>query len=1153
MKKNIVFLLVLLLIASLNAISNERISTVGNSVDYSYRMDTREEIPERLSRTFAIPATEAVLTINSAQLTTYDELGNIVESTRDIDENIATIAHNFQMREMYGFTVVMNATQETERGTTVLEAIDFTLTGINSVEIPESVSEAFRATYSKLADNFEDSYLQTLPLARPKMLIINSSSSANVYVNEFARWKRASGFVVDIIMKDNTWDTAAHVKQHIYSYYEEHHPDYILLLGDTIGELSIPTNMYISPDGTENDADDNFYTMLEGDDYFPEAMIGRFSANDTSQLLTMIIKTRNYERNQLSDNNEWMHKSLVVAGNFAEGQLQPSTPVRMSKWIRERMFEAGYAQVDTVFYPPTFPGTSSIISGINNGAQYISYRGWGDANGWHYPLFHKEDLDQTSNLNQLPIVYSIVCNTGDFANSVNPNFGEKWMRMGTPANPSGCVAFVGPSDLHTKTKLNNAISAGMFSSFLQDGNRIFGTTVLDGKVELYKNYPLDIEDGGLVAFYFHVYNMLCDPSLKMWVLEPNTLFTDLPQSLDSGTSYIELDLPGLHNAFVTTTKDDLSFEYVRVDNGHAIVPIDTSIEGDEVKLQITKSNYEPLRVTIPINANSNIAVSDIDVDGQFQPGYNSTLDIEVLNHGSEYNNVTATLVSNNPNVTVTNNTANISSISNNGTSNISFEVSVSDVAEFGEMAQFDLEFSQSENTEKFSLPLGGGFLQLEDKSGEMLVGNSSELSFTFENIGNEALASGTVRIRALHTAILNSDLEVSYGATEENEDLTITFSPEVAADATPGAHVPFRFDFIENASGYTLTQFAVANVGGVESTDPTGPDTYGYWAYDSFDTDYSQAPSYDWMEIDPRDGGNGQVTLVGDDESFVTSLPFSFKYYGEDFDQITICSNGWASFGSTWYINFRNLNIPSLLGPKYQLCPYWDDLKGLQSEENVFDDMRIITYHDQANNRYIIEWNDCYSQYTINQFENAELEKFQVILEPMNNEDGDITYQYHTITNPAITSNYSTVGIENGIQEDGVLYTYADIYPESGNELQNGMAIKFTKNAPDEYVSNDPEQALLSNSLSQNYPNPFNPETNISFSLKENYDDVNLSVYNVKGQLVKTLVAGEMMKGAHNIVWNGTNNNDSNVASGVYYYKLKTADKTLTRKMILMK
>ncbi len=84
------------------------------------------------------------------------------------------------------------------------------------------------------------------------------------------------------------------------------------------------------------------------------------------------------------------------------------------------------------------------------------------------------------------------------------------------------------------------------------------------------------------------------------------------------------------------------------------------------------------------------------------------------------------------------------------------------------------------------------------------------------------------------------------------------------------------------------------------------------------------------------------------------------------------------------------------------------------------------------------------------------------------------------------------------------------------------------------------------------YPNPFNPETTIEFNLKEN-SQVNIRVYNLKGQLVKTLIDSKYEAGNHKIVWNGRNSNEQKVASGLYFCKMETKEKSVTKKMILMK
>jgi hypothetical protein len=98
--------------------------------------------------------------------------------------------------------------------------------------------------------------------------------------------------------------------------------------------------------------------------------------------------------------------------------------------------------------------------------------------------------------------------------------------------------------------------------------------------------------------------------------------------------------------------------------------------------------------------------------------------------------------------------------------------------------------------------------------------------------------------------------------------------------------------------------------------------------------------------------------------------------------------------------------------------------------------------------------------------------------------------------------------------------------------------------------TNTPPRATM---LTQNYPNPFNPSTTIKFDLKEK-GFVTLKVYNVAGQLVKTLVNGVRDAGfANQVTWNGTNDRGASVASGIYFYKLETKDYSKTLKMVMLR
>ena len=144
-----------------------------------------------------------------------------------------------------------------------------------------------------------------------------------------------------------------------------------------------------------------------------------------------------------------------------------------------------------------------------------------------------------------------------------------------------------------------------------------------------------------------------------------------------------------------------------------------------------------------------------------------------------------------------------------------------------------------------------------------------------------------------------------------------------------------------------------------------------------------------------------------------------------------------------------------------------------------------------------------------------------------------------TIAGTTTELEYLLQGVAAGTHTFGVSALYT-----SGNESELVTVEMYTES----------EENLIPvvTKLSGNYPNPFNPTTTISFSLVE-AGNVTIDIYNVRGEKVRTLVDGYMNADFYNINWNGTDDNQTSVASGVYFYKMKAGRYTSTKKMILMK
>ncbi len=128
-------------------------------------------------------------------------------------------------------------------------------------------------------------------------------------------------------------------------------------------------------------------------------------------------------------------------------------------------------------------------------------------------------------------------------------------------------------------------------------------------------------------------------------------------------------------------------------------------------------------------------------------------------------------------------------------------------------------------------------------------------------------------------------------------------------------------------------------------------------------------------------------------------------------------------------------------------------------------------------------------------------------------------------------------------------------FPAENLPLQEGYTREFIIKASGYYIPYTPEPTASIPDrfeLKDNYPNPFNAQTEIQYGLPEP-SEVNLSVYNIMGQKVRTLVEGRQSAGVHRVTWDGRNENGETVASGVYFYTIRAGTYIETKKMTLLK
>jgi hypothetical protein len=136
------------------------------------------------------------------------------------------------------------------------------------------------------------------------------------------------------------------------------------------------------------------------------------------------------------------------------------------------------------------------------------------------------------------------------------------------------------------------------------------------------------------------------------------------------------------------------------------------------------------------------------------------------------------------------------------------------------------------------------------------------------------------------------------------------------------------------------------------------------------------------------------------------------------------------------------------------------------------------------------------------------------------------------------------------VQPDASYYYWLESVSYSGaTELYGPVTLEV----PEDDIQGDTPDLPYKYGI-QNYPNPFNPSTEISFVLPK-ASPVELNIYNLKGQKIRTLISGETLgkDKLHTVVWDGKDSNGQPASSGIYLYKLLTQDKVYSKKMLLVK
>jgi len=1023
-------------------------------------------------------------------------------------------------------------------------------------------------------------------VTRGSYVIVTDAALARV-TGAFADWKRAKGF--DVVVKAIYYNgmTAEALKDSIQNWYDTwaRPPEYILLLGDyNAAGIRIPAFRIVNPAAqAELDVTDLPYSCLEGNDYFPDIFIGRISADSPSNEIALngMARSTRHEQAIATFPAANFHRATIWAGNFGDGGQVVLSPVETSEWLATRLRERGW-DVETFFYrrPGDNVSPDPIVASINRGVNIASYRGWADANGTHYPQFYRADLERLTNGPLLPVFTTFVCNTGDFGNDqVNPCFGEYSIARGTRPNPLGALAFYGPSDLHTNTRFNNAMLGGYYSGLLYENLRTLGQVILRAKMSVWAANPAFREAGGdnnFVEFYFSVYNILGDPEIMLYMDPPTQLTVNHPAQLSVGESSLRLTVSNnagpVRGALIHLAKTGETDLSILTDaDGVALAPI-SLLTADTLKMTVIAHQAAPYRASIPVRAAArmvgfnNVTVRNPQGDARVLLGVPLDLTVALKNFGTEaLQGVTATLSSPLEGVEIQQAESSFGDLAVGATANgqAAFRVQLANNFALDEAIPFQLAIRDragNNYTALFRLSVIAcrlDYTELALEGGAINSGEQKTLTITLQNSGTAAAAGVVGILDSFDDAVMVGDNRGVFGDVAVGGTASCAgdaFSLTVNEDAAVGRRLAFRLHLMTAQGASIGALYFSITVGTPGPTDPVGPDAYGYYAYDNTDVNYDSHPTYEWIELDPNFGGAGGTHHeLTDDQSFGVDLPFSFRFYGQDFRRIAVCSNGWISFEDTEVWDFNNWPIPSPLGPHSMIAPYWEDLVGPMQEDSVRAPINVYSRYDQAQGRFIVEWSRSVAR-TGNDIEvtqTLEAILFDPAVRRTRTGDGEILFQYAEarLVDRGREQNYATIGIQDWNHARGLELSFAAHNAAACDTITGGRAILITTNPPDRFnEAGDLDRvAPTAFALGEPFPNPFNARTSVAFDLPISAD-VRLGLYDLSGRQVQEVISGRYEAGNHRLEFSA-----QNLTSGLYILRLEADGQSAQRKIALVK
>ena len=547
-----------------------------------------------------------------------------------------------------------------------------------AIELSGAVNDAAEARKAERRSAFFPTLADLDGLAAPEATptgieyLIVAHDSLVAAVEPLAEWKRLKGLTTEIVPMSTVGTTTAELKSFLQNRYDtDPSLTYVLLVGD---------HPMVPSEDLGGMVSDLYLSCLDGTDYFPDVVMGRFAVQTALDCEHVVDKILTFERDTVP--GAWHGDYLMAA--YLQGGCQAErfffeTGTHAMHYIRDVVgmgihtsatsdslsCNPYYWREDATWYPHRFPGyvnqpvpqvdadlitaastaTQDIVDAINGGVSLVQHRDHGGETGWGDPPFYNANVNALTNGAMTPIVYSINCLTGTF-NMSGDCFAETFMKK----YPGGAVGVMAATDL-SYSGHNDLLVHGAYDSFWDgydsdDGGNIYPHSFRPAEAYLYGKYYMYHwqGDGSITQLEFELFHWHGDPEMRAFTAVPVAPGVVVDSTIPVGSSSLSVTVD-IDGAMVAVTENGDLVGRAEVSGGVAMVIFDSLLQSPgTLDVVVTGLNLVPwqgtVEVIIPVGpwmVHSNHLCDDSagNGDGIANPGETIIVPVTVENIGAD--------------------------------------------------------------------------------------------------------------------------------------------------------------------------------------------------------------------------------------------------------------------------------------------------------------------------------------------------------------------------------------------------------------------------------------------------------------------------------------------------------------------------------------